>query len=193
MPWEKSFDVSKTLDAAMQLFWEQGFQRTSMQDLIKTMGINPGSIYGTFGNKRELFIGALRFYQLRLNSWFSELASANSPRQAILTVFQTILKEKQENPGQCSGCLLVNTALEVAPHDTEISKLITEGFNSLNDFYRKQVLKGQSGGEINPALDVGVVVDSLVAMTLGLRVTMRLPQETNEITNVIRQVDLMLV
>lgn len=192
MPWEKSFDVSKTLDAAMQLFWEQGYQRTSMQDLIKTMGINPGSIYGTFGNKRELFIGALRFYQIRLNNWFEGLAAGNSPRQAILAVFHTILKEKTENPGHCSGCLLVNTALEVAPHDAEISQLITESFASLTVFYRNQVLKGQVAGEINTALDVDMVVDSLVAMTLGLRVTMRLPQETNEISNVVRQVESML-
>ncbi|MBN1377645.1 MAG: TetR/AcrR family transcriptional regulator [Gammaproteobacteria bacterium] len=192
MPWEKSFDVNETLDAAMQVFWQQGYQRTSMQDLIKSMGINPGSIYGTFGNKRDLFMGVLRHYQQQLTNWFAGLIDGKSPKNAILAVFESILEEELDNPGHCPGCLLVNTALEVAPHDEEISQLVQEGFNGLRTFYKDSIIKGQSRGEINTVLDANIVADSLVAFTLGLRVVMRLPSRENEIKNAIKQVEMIL-
>jgi TetR/AcrR family transcriptional repressor of nem operon len=188
MPWEKSFDIDKTLDAAMHVFWQQGYQRTSMQDLIKSMGINPGSIYGTFGNKRELFVSVLRRYYEELVSWFDGLAADNPADTAVVAVFEFILKEKQENPDHCPGCLLVNTALEVAPHDEEIAQLVHDAFARLREYYRNNIVRGQSTGQINTALDVDKTVDCLVALTLGLRVLVRLPFDDSQIKNVIEQV-----
>ena len=193
MPWEKSFDITETLDAAMKVFWQQGYQRTTMQDLIKSMGINPGSIYGTFGNKRELFIGVLRHYQRELGNWFQQLSAENSHRGAILAIFQSILDDIVENnPDECTGCLLVNAALEVAPYDEEISQLITEGIDGLQTFYRSHIADAQSSGEISLGIDADVLIDSLVALTLGLRVITKLPGNQNNVMNVIKQVETML-
>jgi TetR/AcrR family transcriptional repressor of nem operon len=192
MPWEKSFDIDKTLDAAMHVFWQRGYQRTSMQNLIKSMGINPGSIYGTFGNKRDLFVSVLRHYYEELVARFNQVAADKSPDEAVLEVFEFILKEKQENPDHCNGCLLVNTALEVAPHDEEISQLVVEAFNSLRGYFSENISRGQSTGQINSALDIDKTVDCLVALTLGLRVAVRLPYRDGQIRNVIEQIETML-
>jgi len=64
MPWTKNFDVDRTLDKAMRLFWAHGYEATSMQDLVDGMGINRGSIYSTYGDKRQLFLAALNRYDV---------------------------------------------------------------------------------------------------------------------------------
>lgn len=65
MPWEKQFDVDDALTKAMHAFWARGYEATSIRDLVDRMGINRGSIYATFGDKRSLFIQALRHYDTR--------------------------------------------------------------------------------------------------------------------------------
>jgi len=56
----REFDLNEALQAAMLLFWERGYEATSIDDLLQQMGINRASLYGTLGQKRELFLKALR-------------------------------------------------------------------------------------------------------------------------------------
>lgn len=58
----KAFEIDAVLDKAMRLFWTQGYEKTSMQDLVDNMGINRKSIYDTFGDKHTLFLKALARY-----------------------------------------------------------------------------------------------------------------------------------
>ena len=84
MPWEKTFDTDEVLGKAMQAFWARGYEATSIQDLLDTMGLNRGSLYATFGDKRSLFIRALRHYDaVHRRAWVVALAQRGSPREAI--------------------------------------------------------------------------------------------------------------
>ena len=65
MPWEKSFDEDAVLGRAMEAFWARGYAGTSMRDLVARMGVGRASIYATYGNKRSLFIKALKRYDSR--------------------------------------------------------------------------------------------------------------------------------
>ena len=77
MPWEKQFDPDTALDKAMQAFWAHGYDATSIQDLVDCMGINRGSMYATFGDKRSLFIQALnRYNTTRGEPWIEAQAGA---------------------------------------------------------------------------------------------------------------------
>ena len=80
MPWQKSFDSDAVLQKAMEAFWARGYEATSMQDLVHCMGIGRGSLYATFGDKRTLFIQALRRYDQRhRRDWTARLATGASP------------------------------------------------------------------------------------------------------------------
>ena len=59
---QKEFDLDVALDKATQLFWEKGFESTSMQDLVDAMGINRASLYDSFGGKKELFEASMDRY-----------------------------------------------------------------------------------------------------------------------------------
>ena len=124
MPWQKQFDVDDALSKAMHAFWARGYEATSMQDLVDCMGINRGSLYATFGDKRSLFVQAVRRYDtVHREAWVASLATSAVPRDAIVSVFRDVVASVIET-GSRDGCMLVNTALELSPHDSEIADIL---------------------------------------------------------------------
>lgn len=84
MPWEKSFDTTETLRRAMDAFWSRGYEGTSMQDLVDCTGVNRASLYSTYGDKRAIFIAALRMYDEQLTgTLLAEIEAKYRPREAI--------------------------------------------------------------------------------------------------------------
>ena len=87
----KEFDEHEALMKAMRLFWVHGYKATSIQDLVDGMGIGRGSLYGTFGGKRSLFMRALRHYdQERAKQCYKDLSTSKPPRQAVLKPFESV-------------------------------------------------------------------------------------------------------
>ncbi len=95
----------------MRIFWERGYEATSIDDLLKATGINRGSLYGTFGDKRRLFLAALDRYMEKVGSpLFSDLTRGN-PRDAIKRMFASIIKRNSDGKSP-AGCLITNSAVE---------------------------------------------------------------------------------
>ena len=86
MPWEKTFDEDKVIEAAMLLFWEKGYTDTSMADLLKVTGLSKGSFYNAFGSKHDLFLKALLKYDMENRCIIlQELVAMDSPVESIET------------------------------------------------------------------------------------------------------------
>ena len=122
----REFDEGTALDAAIGCFWQRGFEATSMRDLAASMGLSAPSLYNTFGDKRALFTRALEHYldhttRMRLRRLEKTLA----PKQAIHRFFDEII-ERSVDDRERKGCFLVNSALEIAPHDCELGAVIAE-------------------------------------------------------------------
>ncbi|HFD81384.1 MAG TPA: TetR/AcrR family transcriptional regulator [Gammaproteobacteria bacterium] len=173
MPWEKQFDVDEALGKAMRAFWSKGYEATSMRDLVDAMGVNRGSLYATFGDKRALFIEALRRYSDReVSAVLSRARSGRSPREAVQALFDEVTADAGGGRNR-DGCFLVNTALELAPHDADIAKLVSSGFEVIQGFFRERIKEGQALGEINAAVDARDVARMLLAALIGIRVISR--------------------
>jgi len=173
MPWAKQFDDDDALAKAMAAFWANGYEATSVQDLVACMGINRGSLYATFGDKRSLFILALRRYDVLYRSQpVARLAKKYSPRKAILGAFDTAIAAVVEH-GSRDGCLLVNTALELSPHDQEIAEIVDAGFAEMEFFFHDMIVRGQSTGEIPAQIVPTQTARALLGMLIGLRVLSR--------------------
>ena len=100
MPWEKTYNEIDVLDNAARAFWSRGFEATSMSDLVKATGINRGSIYSAFSDKRTLFMRSLEHYDCNYRATFlDEISANNSPKQAILSAFHLAIAERGELPG----------------------------------------------------------------------------------------------
>ena len=146
MPWEKSFDVEETLDRAMQLFWARGYEATSMQTLVDCTGLHRGSLYAAYGDKRALFIAALRRYDDGMRrELVSDLEARYSPREAIRQLFLAFVAQASE-PGCSRGCFLTNTALELAAHDPEICRIVAHAQKQIEAFFARLNPEGKSAG-----------------------------------------------
>jgi TetR/AcrR family transcriptional repressor of nem operon len=182
----REFDEGKVLDAAIQCFWKKGFEATSMRDLIDCMGITGASLYNAFGDKRALYCRALTHY---LESSFGErvirLESTLAPRQAIEMFFVEII-ERSMNDTQRRGCMMVNSALEAAPHDPDAQAIVDDFLARAEHFFRRCVEAGQRDGSIScaqPALDLSRL---LLGVLLGIRVLARAKPQRALLESVLR-------
>lgn len=173
MPWEKSFDIDETLTRAMQTFWAHGYEATSMQDLVNATGVNRASIYATYGDKRALFLTALKKYDGEIRRrMLAELAETKSPSEAIAAVFDKFIGQTSLPQGNW-GCFLVNTALELAGHDGEIAELVNSAQDEIEAFFLAMIRKGQQSGDFNAMLDAKPLAHQALAALLGMLVMIR--------------------
>lgn len=172
MPWEKQFDKQAALSRALDVFWANGFVATSMQDLVDCTGVNRGSLYATYGDKRALFLAALQSYDDARRRMLCEFEARHKPRDAIRHVFQAFTNEVSENGGN-RGCFLTNTALELAAHDAEIRQIVASAQEDVEGYFARLIRKGKAGGEIPEHVKVAEAARGLLASLLGLLVLIR--------------------
>src|SRR5271155_2001096 len=121
----REFDEEAVLDAAVQCFWEHGYEATSVRDLIEKTGITAASLYNAFGDKRALYQKALDRYVEDSIADRIRRCEALPPLRAIAVFFEEIVKRSIGDSDR-KGCMLVNAALDMAPHDPEFRKIVAE-------------------------------------------------------------------
>lgn len=192
MPWDKQFDVDEALDRAKDIFWEHGYEATSMEMLLKAMRINRGSFYDTFKSKRDVMIRALRRYSADDRAAvIRAVAAGKSPREAITAVFNGMIDGTRGRQGR-HGCFLVNSALDVAPQDEEASQIVREGLRDVERFFAELIRAGQEKGEFPRELDATEMGRTLMNQLIGLMVLVRskAPKPVQE--SVVNQVSVLL-
>jgi TetR/AcrR family transcriptional regulator, transcriptional repressor for nem operon len=179
----KEFDEKAVLRKAMELFWEQGYEKTSMQDLVDHMGIHRRSIYDTFGDKRSLFLASLNHYEeLIANEMESIISSNSSIKQAIHDVFIFILNSIEHYP---KGCLSVNAAIELSLLDKEIGRIVTKMFNRTEDMFNNLIKRGQASGELSKEIDSDNTSRFLHNNLVGIRVLIKTNYNKKELEGII--------
>lgn len=173
MPWEKNFDTDLALQQAMKVFWDKGYEAASMADLTKAMGINKGSLYNAFGDKRTLFVKAVLKYDLdHRREVVAQLEAMDDPITAFKMLFDGLIAESLSDKEK-KGCLLVNTALELPSHDAETRAIVTGGLRDMEAFFRRGIEVAQTRGEVPGSADAPTVAKGLLALVVGLRVLAR--------------------
>jgi TetR/AcrR family transcriptional repressor of nem operon len=192
MPRSKAFDVEATLDKAKDQFWAAGYQATSMDDLLKAMGINRASFYDTYENKHKLLLDSLkRYIDHDLAMSIAEYTQGLGPRDAILEIFASRLKWLQTKKGRL-GCFLVNTALEMSPNDKAVAEIVEQFYKGMVRNFASLIKQGQQVGTINPDIHPTQTGQLLLNHLLGLLVLLRSSGSTSLVKSVIKQVELLL-
>lgn len=169
----REFDDGKAVDAAIGCFWSRGYEATSVRDLAENMGISGASLYNAYGDKRTLFATALaRYSESLMRERIQRLESGNKPKQAIRAFIGEIV-ERSVNDRDRKGCLLVNSALDVAPHDAEIGRIIAGYLDEIRAFFRRNLVAAQAAGEVPAGLDAEDVSGHLLGVVAGIRVLAR--------------------
>lgn len=179
----KAFDEKEVLKKAMELFWEQGYEKTSMQELVDHMGIHRRSIYDTFGDKRSLFLSSLTYYEELITNKMKKIINGTLPiKQALREVFEFALNAVEHYP---KGCLAVNAAVELSLLDKEIARRATEMFNGTEKMFNNLILKGQKNGELSKEIDPDAVSRFLHNNLVGIRVLIKTNYNKKELEGII--------
>ena len=169
----KEFEPEKALTMAMDLFWRRGYEATSVHDLLEEMGIGRGSMYDTFGDKRALFLEALdRFEETRVSRADEILEGSASAVEGIRRLFETTIEGLVSYEPR-RGCLLANTAVELAPHDEQVARRISRYVRRTEDAFERALVRGRATGEIPADKDPKALARFLVSTLHGVRVLAR--------------------
>ena len=169
----KDFDRDAVLDSAMRLFWRNGYEATSIQDLVETTGISRSSMYETFGSKEDLFLAAVASYVDRTRrERLTTLARDPSPRAAIARYFDALIDFSLRD-GYRLGCLLTNSAIELAPRNREIGRMLADAFQGVEQTFEAVLRRGQELGEIRRDEEPAALARFLLSTIQGLRVLAR--------------------
>lgn len=167
----KEFEEDIVLERAMELFWKQGYEKTSMSDLVEHMGIHRKSLYDTFGDKHALYLKVIdRYGEYSTAKLYTETLRAKTARQAIQNIFDYII---EGNENKHWGCLFVNAATEMGPWDKEVEAKTEEAFRNAEEFIAAIIRKGQEAGEFSSRYDAEILGEILHNTLLGLRVLVR--------------------
>ena len=172
MPWQKQFDIDETLRKAGEAFWENGYEATSMTDLLAAMGIQKGSFYNAFGSKHAVYLDALEQYSQATLGQTRELIADMSALEALRTHFEAI-REDCVGPTGHRGCMVVNCALEVAHQDERAREIVKKALGRHEGLLGELIRAGQAGGEIDPAIDADATAKVMMSIIMGMRVYSR--------------------
>ncbi|RSM89707.1 TetR/AcrR family transcriptional regulator [Kibdelosporangium aridum] len=166
----KEFDPDVALDRAMEMFWERGYEATSIQDLVEGMGIGRRSLYDTFGDKHQLFMQSLDRYAGTQDARLRALAdSARSGRDGIRDLLSVVLGPD----AHLKGCLLANVATEVAARDSQAAQSVEHYMVRTREIMLDMVRRGQNDGTITDRVKPEALTSMLVNAWLGLRLSVR--------------------
>ena len=167
----REFDEAAVLDAAIARFWQHGYEATSVRDLADEMNIAGASLYNAFGDKRTLYEHALnRYLDQSFRERIRRLEPGLPPREAIVAFLQEIVKRSLTDK-QRRGCMLVNSAIESAPHDDKFFDIVATFLDEVEQFFFRCVSSGQKDGTITKANTAEDISKSLLSILLGIRVS----------------------
>jgi TetR/AcrR family transcriptional repressor of nem operon len=165
----REFERDVVLDRAMKVFWSRGYEATSVQHLVDRMGIQRGSLYGTFGDKRSLFFAAIERYDRLVTSQLLATLEEGSGKAAIRRFFE-LKVELSVEPGRPRGCLVTNSAAELASRDRGTSTRVGAALKKIEGGFHRAVVRAQKAGEIDRARNARALARYLTSSAQGLSV-----------------------
>jgi TetR/AcrR family transcriptional regulator, transcriptional repressor for nem operon len=175
----REFEPDVVLDRAMRIFWSRGYEATSVQDLVDHMGIQRGSLYATFGDKRALFLAAIERYDRVVTTKL--LAALDEPASGLEAIrrFFRLKIEWALAANRPRGCLVTNSTTELASRDRRTANQLGAVLRKIEAAFQRAVVRAQQAGEIDPTRDPRALARFLTSSAQGLSVMAKtLPERT---------------
>ena len=181
MPRTREFDLQEALDRAMTVFWNKGYEATSIQNLVDHMGVQRGSLYAAFGDKHNLFVEALRHYaQTVMTRYLVLLQDPNAGLGCIYQFFDELV-ETSINDSDAKGCFLTNTVAELAASDEVVAAELKESIGAVEQALLTVLTSAQERGELAAERDPARLAQYLVSSINGLRVMAKLNRDPKQL------------
>ncbi|MFD4442915.1 TetR/AcrR family transcriptional regulator [Nocardia sp. NPDC058519] len=171
----KEFDPDVALDRALDLFWQRGYETTSIADLVEHLGIARASMFATFGCKHELFMKALqRHLELVDARITAELARPGPALPAVRGLIDRFVNEScAEN--RFLGCLVTTAAVELAARDPDVARLVESSWARTETALASALSRAHAQDELAPDADPRALARFLLVFFQGIWVLERTP------------------
>jgi TetR/AcrR family transcriptional repressor of nem operon len=184
----RNFEADTVVERAMEEFWTHGYANTSPAQLAEATGIGKGSLYNTFGRKRQLFDQALARYG-RMGAELAEelLSRPGSTRERLGAYLRETVDSDVARPTP-RGCMAVNTAAELGGHDLEITRALRAIEERIVAVLAARIDQGRRDGDVRSHVDARATAEFLMNTSAGLRIMAK----TNDARALYRIIDVAL-
>lgn len=179
------FNREEVLVKARDLFWDKGFNGTSMNDLVETTGLNRSSLYNSFGNKMAIYKTVLIKYQEDSQDIFQNaIQRASNPRDAIQFIFENFISEIiKDTKGK--GCFSLNCKAELSRSNLSIKEYLDKMQELSIELFRELIQEGQELGLINKSESAEDYAYYLFSSFQGLRMTGILTRNRDRLEHIV--------
>ena len=170
MPRHAEYNRDTVIAAATTVFWERGYSQTSIGDLVSATGLQPGSLYAAFGNKKGLFLEVIDQYN---QAFIRRIRALRSQDSAALTKIRGLLQQivdEAADGGADHGCLTVNALLEMSQHDKDIARRLRAYNAQLRKAFAWLVRDAQAEGDVVAGQDPNELAAFVINNIWGMRV-----------------------
>jgi len=168
----------------MNVFWTQGYDGASVQELLDAMGVSRGTMYASFGDKPSLFAACFERYLSTVDAGVKEiLRGSGSASEAIRNTLDAIARFVTE--GVRRGCFVTNAAIELAPGEPVLHERVRKAIDATQGAYAEAIRRGIAQGEFRPDTDVDVLARFLIATNQGIVVLGKAGASHEELASVV--------
>lgn len=165
----REYERECVLDAALEVFLRQGFEATPVSDLVEATGLSRASLYLAFTDKAGLYKASLDRYRENQRSYLAKLRGQSPDAlSALRELFHSAVA-----PHRRMGCLVVNTAIEMAPSDDTLRRLVLDSFTTLERTILALLEEAQQEGLLKREMDLGAAARRMMTEFTGLRILSR--------------------
>ena len=169
MPKVRAVGQDQVLAAALAVFWNKGYAETSLGDLVAATGWNRAALYGTFHDKRRLFLAVLGHYATTIvTDDLAEVELAGAGLRELTGYFARRIERAERQGFPAWGCLMANAMTEAAPHDAEVRALVSRHLGRLRVAFERALRQARDRGEMAGSVRTGQRARSLVIAAQGL-------------------------
>lgn len=164
----RSFDRAAALEKATRLFWERGYEGTSIADLTNAMGINPPSLYAAFSDKRTLFQEVVENYGATFGAF---MGAALREEATAYKAFARMLREAAvtyTDPSHPAGCLVISAATNVPAAHQDVQDALRRQRNQNLDLFEARLRAAVAEGELPPDVDTRALAVFYAAVIQGM-------------------------
>ena len=182
----REFEREEVVEKALGVFWRQGYQATSVQDLVEVTGVNRGSLYDTFGDKHGLFLEAVEHYRANVSARRLEKLEAPGPLRDKVAAFYDGIIAFAQGEGRLLGCLMTNSTVELAPHDRDTRLAVAANIGAMEAAFRRVLTRAKKNGELAPDKSPTDLARFFTATANGLNVLAKVNPQRAVLRSVVR-------
>jgi TetR/AcrR family transcriptional regulator, transcriptional repressor for nem operon len=179
----KEFDQEQALRKAIRLFSQQGFAATSTDELMRVMDVGRQSMYDTFGDKRALFLKALKMYVAEsVHSINVELERPGSALSAIQNALVTFAERKDLSSAE--GCMGLNAITEFGQRDADVTRITRSAARAQRQTLMRVLIRARKQGELSSDADLDSMADFFESTLAGIRMAAKAGKSRQTIQNI---------